>query len=129
MWTFCPQVPYIMEHRELTREERAAIRKLVTGMCANYDHEYGCLPLDYGRCYMLDKWWTGSYCKYFKNAVLPLNPILEAALTGTAEPETKPCALCGKPIYVDNNRGKYCVDCGKTARRNRQREYMRKKRG
>lgn len=33
-----------MAERELTREEKAVIRKLVTGLCANYDREYGCLP-------------------------------------------------------------------------------------
>mgnify|MGYP002696425691 CR=1 FL=1 len=32
--------------RELTRQERAAIRALVVKWCANYDREYGCLPLD-----------------------------------------------------------------------------------
>ena len=32
--------------RELSRDERKGIRKLVTEMCANYDREYGCLPLD-----------------------------------------------------------------------------------
>lgn len=33
--------------RELTRSERAAIRRLVTGLCANYDErEKLCLPLD-----------------------------------------------------------------------------------
>ena len=48
-----------MDSRELTRQERAAIRKLVTGMCANYDSEYGCLPLDC-ECYILNKWWTVS---------------------------------------------------------------------
>lgn len=29
--------------RELTREEKAAIRSLVTKWCANYDREMGCL--------------------------------------------------------------------------------------
>ena len=38
--------------RELTREEKAAIRRLVISMCANYDRECGCLPLDC-ECYML----------------------------------------------------------------------------
>lgn len=39
--------------RELTRSERAAIRRLVTGLCANYDErEKLCLPLDCP-CYML----------------------------------------------------------------------------
>ena len=32
--------------RELTVPERRSIRKLVTGSCANYDRDYGCLPLD-----------------------------------------------------------------------------------
>lgn len=44
--------------RELTREEKAAIRSLVAKWCANYDREYGCLPLDC-ECYMLGKCWTG----------------------------------------------------------------------
>ena len=47
--------------RELTREEKTAIRKLVTRLCANYDRDMGCLPLD-GSCYMLEKCWTGALC-------------------------------------------------------------------
>ena len=35
-----------MDARELTRAERAGIRRLVKKWCANYDTEYGCLPLD-----------------------------------------------------------------------------------
>ena len=45
--------------RELTREEKRAIRALVTKWCANYDRECGCLPLDC-ECYMLGKCWTGA---------------------------------------------------------------------
>lgn len=70
-----------MDSRELTRHERAAIRKLVTGMCANYDPDYGCLTLDC-ECYMLNKWRTGAYCKYFESSVLPLDLALEISLTG-----------------------------------------------
>ena len=65
--------------RELTREEKRAIRALVTKWCANYDRECGCLPLDC-ECYMLGKCWTGALCRYFREAVLPLDPALEAAL-------------------------------------------------
>ena len=32
--------------RELTRQEKAAIRSLVKRWCANYDKDAGCLPLD-----------------------------------------------------------------------------------
>ena len=42
--------------RELTREEKAAIRSLVVKWCANYDRACGCLPLDC-ECYMLGKCW------------------------------------------------------------------------
>ena len=114
--------------RELTRQERSAIRKLVTGLCANYDNEYGCLPLDC-ECYMLNKWWTGAYCKYFINAVLPTNPILAASLTGQDAPKHNVCAVCGR-LFISEGKQMYCSHaCTNAARLKRQREYMRKKRG
>lgn len=68
--------------RELTRSERAAVRRLVTNLCANYDcQDKLCLPLDCP-CYMLNKWWTSAFCRYFRAAVLPTEPKLESALTG-----------------------------------------------
>ncbi len=52
--------------RELTRTEKAAIRRLVSKWCANYDRDCGCLPLDC-ECYMFGKCWTGgAYCRYFR---------------------------------------------------------------
>lgn len=114
--------------RELTREEKAAIRRLVTGLCANYDREYGCLPLDC-ECYMLGKCWTGAYCRYFREAVLPTDPALEAALTteGPA-PEMRPCPVCGRPFLPEGNQAYCSVACSEAARRKRQRDYMRKRR-
>ena len=115
------------ESRELTRAERAAIRKLVIDMCANYDKTYGCLPLDC-TCYMFSKCWTGSYCKYFQRAVLPLDPMLEAALLDEAV-ETRPCGYCGEAFPVHGKKA-YCSDaCKGKAQRKQQREHMRKKRG
>lgn len=114
--------------RELTRDERKGIRKLVTEMCANYDREYGCLPLDC-ECYMLGKCWTGAYCRYFREAVLPLDPALEAALlTEGPRPEFKPCPICGGAVPVDG-RMAYCSEsCARIALRRQKREYMRKRR-
>lgn len=117
-----------MDNRELTRHERAAIRKLVTSMCANYDSEYGCLPLDYGGCYMLDKWWTGAYCKYFQNAVLPLDPKLEATLLGNAAPEMDACTVCGKLFLAGETRAYCSPACQAEGNRRKSRERMRKKR-
>ena len=79
--------------RELTREEKAAIRKLVTRLCANYDRDVGCLPLDCP-CYMLEKCWTGALCRYFREAVLPNDPVLEASLAAEGPaPATRPCPV------------------------------------
>ena len=99
--------------RELTRQEKAAIRSLVTKWCANYDREWGCLPLEC-ECYMLGKCWTGAYCRYFREAVLPLDPALEEALTGRgAVPVLLPCPVCGRPFLPDKRR-RYCSPaCGK----------------
>ena len=115
--------------RELTREEKAAIRKLVTRLCANYDRDVGCLPLDCP-CYMLEKCWTGALCRYFREAVLPLDPALEAALlTEGPRPECKPCPICGRAVPVDG-RMAYCSEaCARTALRRQKRDYMRRKRG
>ena len=114
--------------RELTRDERAAIRRLVTTMCANYDSAHGCLPLD-DSCYMLGKCWTGAYCRYFREAVLPLDPMLEATLAGRVEPESKRCAVCGQPFPVSGKRACCSSACAGIMRNKRQRAYMRKKRG
>ena len=115
--------------RELTRAERKAIRTLVTGMCANYDStEALCLPLDCP-CYMLGKWWTGAYCRYFREAVLPLDPALMAALCADGPaPDTRPCAVCGRP-FVPDGRQAYCSEaCKAEGNRRHSRERMRKKR-
>ena len=117
-----------MEQRELTREEKAAIRKLVTTLCANYDRDYSCLPLD-SACYMLGKCWTGAYCRYFREAVLPTAPALEAALTREGpRPEFKPCPVCGGAVAPDRRQAYCSAACAKKAHRRQQREFMRKKR-
>lgn len=149
--------------RELTREEKAVIRKLVTKWCANYDKEYGCLLglgsprkqclrgkrrnsemselsptaevrdmelVTTSECYMLGKCWTGAFCRYFREAVLPLDPVLEAALTAEGKaPETRPCPICGGAVLADG-RMRYCSPaCAGAALRKQKRDYMRKKRG
>ena len=88
--------------RELTREEKRKIRALVTKWCANYDKEYGCLPLD---------------------------PALEAALMSEGPPpEFKPCPVCGGPVPLDGRLAYCSAACAKKAHRRQQREYMQKKR-
>ena len=92
--------------RELTRQEKAAIRSLVKRWCANYDKDIGCLPLDC-ECYMLGKCWTGAYCRYFRSAVLPLDPVLERSLTVERITETRPCPVCSR-AFLPDGRQRYC---------------------
>ena len=53
-------------YRELTGKEKRQIKKLVVSKCANYDKEYGCLPLDC-ECYMFGVCYSCSgLCSYFR---------------------------------------------------------------
>lgn len=111
--------------RELSREEKRSIRALVTRWCANYDRDYGCLPLEC-ECYMLTKCWTGPMCRYFREAVLPLDPALAAALAreGPVE-ELRICPLCGR-AFLPKRRQRYCSPaCQAEANRRKSRERMR----
>ena len=108
--------------RELTGREKRSIRALARGKCANYDAEYGCLPLDC-ECFMLGKAYAGgALCKWFRNALLPLKPEIEWVFTGGIALDTKPCAVCGKPFPL-NWRQSYCSP--KCARMNRRKAYAK----
>lgn len=78
---------------------------------------------------MLHKCWTGAYCRYFREAVLPLNPELQAALTTEGiSPELRACAVCGK-AFLPEGRQAYCSDaCKAEGNRRKSRERMRKMR-
>ena len=107
-----------MQIRELTSKERRQTRNLVKTMCANYDSDYGCLMLD-GDCYMFYgvAYANSALCKWFKNAVLPLDPELERIIKGGIAPDTKPCAICGR-VFPIRGRQIYCsIRCAKTGRR------------
>lgn len=118
--------------RELSRSELRDIRHLVTDMCANYDNHYKeCLPLD-GACYMFCIAYTNSpLCKYFRNAVLPLSPELEAVFDGGGKSALKECKFCGGG-FVPTGRQAYCSEgCEQKGRRRdtteRTRKYRQKK--
>ena len=92
--------------RELTEKEMRGIRRLVTQKCANYDPEYGCLPLDC-ECVMMEKVYCGNaMCRYFRESVLPNDPEMNASLQGLA---AKRCKNCGKPFPASGRRI-YCSD-------------------
>ena len=120
--------PMSNNYRELTGREKQRIKKLVTSLCANYDKEYGCLPLDCD-CPMLGICFTNSaLCRYFRKSVLPEDAGLEAVFTQIS---TTHCKQCGKPFPTDGKRV-YCSQrCAEEARRRqtaaRVRKYREKK--
>ena len=122
----------IMQIRELTGRERQRIRRLVRAECANYDAEYGCLPLD-SECYMFGKAFShGAMCIWFSNSVMPVDPELERIFIGRITPDTKPCTVCGKSFPL-NGRQAYCSDsCARISRRkavaNNMKAYRNRKR-
>jgi len=112
-------------HRELSAREKQAIRRLVKAECANYDREYQCLPLD-GTCYMFTIGFVNSsLCKWFQNAVLPLDSELEALFE---HKPLKACGRCGKKFLVNGNQA-YCQACAEPARKAAAAARVRKHRG
>ena len=117
--------------RELTREEMREMKQLAVDMCANYDGHYKeCLLLD-GACYMTYgvAFTCSALCKYFRNAVLPLNPRLEALFNGENIVEhIKRCAVCGTELYSIGNKVKYCQSCARRIHRRQKTESEQKRR-
>lgn len=113
------------QNRELTGGEKRRIRKLVTSLCANYDKEYGCLPLDCD-CYMFGICYTNSaLCKYFQSSVMPNDTELEAVFNSTP---TTVCKQCGKPFPTDGKRVYCSKSCAEGARRQQTAARVRKHR-
>lgn len=109
--------------RELTRSEKAEIRRVVESTCANYDREYGCFPLETG-CYMNTIGYVGSsLCRYFREAILPASPELLAIFQRS---NTRQCKWCGQPFPEAGHR-LYCSRrCADAAKRAASRERVRK---
>lgn len=112
-------------HRELTGREKQRLKKRIISLCASYDKEYGCLPLDcdcpmFGICYT-----NSTLCRYFRKAVLPTDPELEAVFSRTL---TSNCKQCGKQFPIDGKRV-YCSErCAREARRQQTAARVRKHR-
>ena len=113
------------QNRELTGREKQRLKKLITSLCANYDREYGCLPLDcncpmFGICYT-----NSALCRYFRSAVLPTDAKLQAVFSSESTPLTA-CRQCGKPFPADRKR-MYCSQrCAEEGRRRQTAARVRK---
>lgn len=110
---------------QMTGRQRYRANALIKKLCANYD-DGNCLLLDEGEgCVCVQSISYSLLCRYFRSAVLPADPALEAEILGM-HPDR--CVFCGAPIIKRGNRKKYCEECAGIEYKRQQAEYARKRR-
>ena len=112
------------------------IKQLIRDECCNYDSRF-CNITHY--CYA-DKDHICRYfleevkrCKWFEQAVLPLEPKLEAEyhdeLDTAAKEKTRNCDGCGDRFVPTNNRQVFCRDCRELRDKRRKRDWWHDNKG
>ena len=105
-------------------QKRGAVALIKSSCCNHWDGN--CLLLDDGEEQACPQLISHSLiCKYFRDAVLPVDKLLHAQIMGTES--VKGCEVCGKPFRATGSRAKYCERCAKIQRNKRQREYMQRR--
>lgn len=116
------QARNLQDYSRLSDEQLTAVKKLVK-KCCNY-YQGMCMALDEGDgCPCVQSFSYSLICKWFRNAVLPIEPSLEAALFRC---EKKICAYCGKPFIPTSNRAAYCPNCRTKHQREKDAEKHRR---
>ena len=111
----------VMDYQQYRRARR------LVHECCNYDGG-NCLALDDGEeCVCVQSISYSLLCKWFRDAVLPMDRELEAALYHRLA--AKRCAVCGSLFFPGSNRAKYCPDCGAAIKRIQAAERKRMQRG
>lgn len=108
-----------MDKRELVNmsktQKRSAVA-LIREECANC-FQGQCLPLDTA-CLQINS--DSLLCRWFRDAVLPLDGQLHAQIMGVDG--LKICAVCGSVFRALSNRAKYCKACAAKERRKKDAE-------
>lgn len=111
----------VMDYQQYRRARR------LVHECCNYDGG-NCLALDDGEgCVCVQSISYSLLCKWFRDAVLPKDRELEAALYHRLA--AKRCSVCGSLFFPGSNRAKYCPDCAAVMKRTKAAERKRKQRG
>lgn len=113
---------------QMTPAQLKRAKKLIRAECCNYDAQNNeCFALDEGDgCVCVQSISYSLLCRWFKEAVLPLDPMLESETLRLEN--QKICPRCHSPFVPGSNRQEYCQDCYKKLRRERKAEYERKRR-
>ena len=110
----------------MTPAQRKRANALIRKACCNCDGG-NCLLLDDGEpCVCPQSISYSVCCKWFRWAVLPGDPALEAEIfQGDA---VKRCTECGQAFVSKSNRARYCPDCAEKVHRRQKTESERKRR-
>lgn len=101
-----------VEQMKMTKVQHRAVKDLAVRMCANYDRPTGdCLLMDEA-CWQVCC--SSGLCRYFKEAVLPLDRVFYADLV---KPGSLKVCACGRSFVPASNRAKYCPECAKVKQR------------
>lgn len=113
---------------KLTREQYRKVKKQ-TDHCCNKD-QGNCLLLDRGETVPCIQAISLSVnCKYFRNAVLPLDETLAGELfPGNTKRQNRKCVVCGKAFSSKAPNAKYCRACANVVHRKQKAESERKRR-
>jgi ribosomal protein S27AE len=99
------------------------IKRLVLAECCNYEESNGkCLLLRDTKCPQVH---SSPLCRFFKEAVMPLDKELMAEF-GTAF--KKSCKRCGKDFPAEHHNQGYCPSCKTVQRKESNRIAKRKQR-
>lgn len=114
------------EIRRMNEAQFRRARKLIHGLCANYENG-NCILLDDGEDHICPQRISYSLlCRYFQASVLPADRELYAEII--EKDSRKRCADCGAPFVPTGSRAVCCPDCAAKRERRRKAAWARKKR-
>lgn len=113
---------------QMTPAQLKRAKKLIRAECCNYNTQNKeCFALDEGDgCVCVQSISYSLLCRWFKEAVLPLDEKLYLELMSDSKAKT--CAYCHREFLPKGNAAKYCPSCRKIIKRNEARERMYRKR-
>ena len=105
---------------QMTSGQRRQANKLIQDMCINYE-DGECVILG---CVCPQMISYSVLCRYFRQAVLPYNAVLEADIRKINAPFL--CKGCGNPIIRTGNKKQYCSQCARERYLRAKAKYERK---
>lgn len=111
--------------KQMTPGQRRKANALIKKTCCNYENG-NCIALDDGEeCICVQSISYSLICKWFLNAVLPADKVLQAEIM---ERTLKHCSICGAAFTPRSNRAKYCEHCARRVHQRQKNESNRRKR-